>query len=188
MSDATILPPYVSGRVLLVAPDPRWPALFAEAAARMRDACGDALVAVEHIGSTSVPGLAAKPVIDIMPLFADESARPRVVAALTALGYVHKGESGIPRRSYFGRRTDPASGAWKHNVHAFVAGDAFAVRHLVFRDALRADASVREAYERLKRELAARFPDDVEAYAEAKGEFVDRVIAAAGGPPRPERG
>jgi GrpB-like predicted nucleotidyltransferase (UPF0157 family) len=148
------------------------------------EACGGLLLDLQHVGSTEVPGLAAKPTLDLMPILARPEDGPRIVPLMTALGYTHRGEFGIHGRELFTRWIDGDVHVEKHNVHAYPAGHGEIARHLVFRDALRSDAATRTAYEALKRALAARFPHDVEAYAEAKSSFVDEVIAARGGPAR----
>ena len=180
------------GVVRLVPYDPRWPALFAAEAARLRAALGPGLpMALEHMGSTAVPGLAAKPVLDMLggyPAGADVGA---YVAALVRAGYVHRGEQGIPGREFF-RRGEPR--AW--HLHLAVQDGAFWREHLAFRDALRAHPAWRDAYEALKRDLAHRHAHDRASYTEAKGAFVRAVLAgapaagasgtlAAGGTPQP---
>ena len=163
--------------------DPMWPARFEDARRAIVDSCG-CLVALEHVGSTAVPGLAAKPTLDLMPILARPEDGARIVPAMTGLGYEYRGAFGIPGRHFFTRWLDGDPHVEKHNVHAYPVGHTEIARHLVFRDALRADAATRAAYAALKRALAARFPHDVEAYAEAKSAFVDEVIAARGGPAR----
>jgi GrpB-like predicted nucleotidyltransferase (UPF0157 family) len=164
--------------------DPMWPARFEDARRVIVEACGGLLLDLQHVGSTAVPGLAAKPTLDLMPMLARPEDGPRIVPPMTALGYEHRGEYGIPGRHLFTRWIDGDAHVEKHNVHAYPSGHVEAVRHLVFRDALRADPATRAAYQALKHTLAARFPHDVEAYAEAKSSFVDEVIAARGGPAR----
>jgi GrpB-like predicted nucleotidyltransferase (UPF0157 family) len=171
--------------VLLVEYDPAWPQRYQEAAALIRGACGPVLIAIEHIGSTSIPGLASKPYLDIMPGVATFEDGFSLIAGMESLGYASRGEFGIPGRHYFTKWVERDEHIWKHNVHAYPVGHIGWVRHLVFRDALRAHDPVRDEYEALKHRLAAEHPDDVNAYADAKGEFVERVIAAHGGPARP---
>lgn len=171
--------------VVLVEYDPVWPARFEEAAARIREACGEILAGIEHIGSTSIAGIAAKPFLDLMPGVRTFEDGFKLVAPLESLGYESRGEFGIQGRHYFTKFVEGDEHVWKHNVHAYATDHIEWARHLVFRDALRADSALRDEYELVKRELAARFPDDVDAYAMAKSDFVERVIAAHGGPPRP---
>jgi GrpB-like predicted nucleotidyltransferase (UPF0157 family) len=150
--------------------DPSWSSRFAAARAEIMSACGGLVIEVHHIGSTAVPGLAAKPVIDLMPVvrrFEDGSA---CVAPLQALGYESRGEHGIAGRHYFVLGT-PRS----HQLHLFAADHPEVERHLLFRDYLRAHPDECAAYERLKRELAEKFGDDRQAYAAAKTPFCDRI-------------
>lgn len=164
------------GEVRLVAWDPTWPAMFAAEAARLTTALAarGLRIRLEHTGSTAVPGLPAKPVLDILGGYPDEAPLAPYVAALESAGYVHRGEQGIPGRHFF-RRGDPR--AW--HLHLTVEGSAFWRDHLRFRDALRAGAALRDAYGALKRQLAARHPRDREAYTDGKGPFVAAVLAGA---------
>jgi len=130
---------------------------------------------IEHIGSTAVPSLAAKPVIDIMlgtPSLALIEAKR---AELEALGfeYVSKYERELPMRRYFVR---PAGAMPRVHLHCVVVGSAFWTEHLAFRDALRKDVMLREQYQALKQELAAQFPEDSAAYTAAKAPFIQAVL------------
>ena len=169
--------------VVLVEYDPAWPSRYVEAAAGIVAACAGRVTMSEHIGSTSIPGIRAKPYLDIMPGLATFDDGFAIVPAMESLGYSARGEFGIPRRHYFTKWVEDDERVWKHNVHTYVVGDTEWVRHLAFRDALRSDESLRDEYEALKVSLARQF-DDVNLYADAKSEFVDRVIAAHGGPAR----
>ena len=164
-----------SGVVVVVPYDPAWPALFAAEAARIRSALGAALpAAIEHVGSTAVPGLAAKPVLDLLVGYPPGAPVAPYVAALVRAGYVHRGEQGIPGREFF------RLGAVRtHHVHMAVQDGAFWREHLAFRDALRAEPARRDAYAALKRELARRFPHDRERYTDGKTAFVREVVARA---------
>ncbi len=162
---------------VVIAPyTPRWPAEFERTAAELRSAVGAAATAVEHIGSTSVPGLCAKPIVDILlgvpALAAAEQAIPRLAAI--GFRYVPEHEAEIPDRRYFVRA--PAA-RLRVNLHAVVDGGDLWLRHVAFRDELRADADLRRAYAGLKQDLAARFAHDRPAYTEAKGPFVRQVLA-----------
>jgi GrpB-like predicted nucleotidyltransferase (UPF0157 family) len=172
------------GQPVLVPYDARWPERFDEAAAAIQEACGDVIIAVEHIGSTAVTGLTAKPYLDIMPGLRSFEDGRLMVEGMASLGYHARGEFGIPGRHYFSKHIDGDDAVWKHNVHAYAVGHIEWDRHLVFRDALRAGAALREEYAALKRSLAA-LHTGIEPYADAKGEFVERVITSHGGPSRP---
>jgi GrpB-like predicted nucleotidyltransferase (UPF0157 family) len=164
-----------SGVVRVVPYDPAWPALFAAESARLRAALGPGLpLAVEHVGSTAVPGLAAKPILDLAGGVPPGAAVAPYVAALVRAGWVHRGEQGIPGREFF-RRGEPRA----YHLHLSARDGAFWREHLAFRDALRASDALRDAYAALKRDLAERFPRDREAYIEGKGAFVRDVVARA---------
>jgi GrpB-like predicted nucleotidyltransferase (UPF0157 family) len=169
----------VSDEVVLVESDPRWPAMFEEEAARIRAAAGSTSLALEHVGSTSVPGLAAKPIIDVLGgvhTLADADAlAPRIVAI--GYEYVRKYEDELPRRRYFVRRD--AAGVRTHHLHVVEIGSWFWTQHLAFRDHLRRDADAAARYAALKRDLAARFPDDREAYTEGKSDFIASCLPGA---------
>jgi GrpB-like predicted nucleotidyltransferase (UPF0157 family) len=156
--------------------DPAWPEAYERERAAIADALGGHVLAIEHVGSTSVPGLGAKPIIDIIIGLRDLADHARCVAPLESLSYEHKGEYGIPGRHYFRK---PVQGLRTHQVHMVEQGSAFWVRHLLFRDYLRANPDEAAAYGRLKRELAARFGADVEGYTEAKTEFIRSAEARA---------
>ena len=163
-------------RVWVTAYDPAWEAQAAQEARRVQAALGENCPVVYHIGSTSVPGLAAKPIIDIMPVVRSLGAVDGSRAALESLGYEYLGEFGIPGRRYMRKGGDERT----HQVHVFAQGDTVNItRHLAFRDFLRAHPDVCAEYAALKRELAARYPYDIDAYCEGKEAFVRRFEAAA---------
>lgn len=168
-----------SGHIYLVPYDDRWPLMFAEAAVEIRDACGEAVTRIEHIGSTAIPECAAKPVIDLMPGLTSFEAGNGCVEAMTRRGYEYLGEFGLPRRHYFVRRA--SGGTLQRNVHMYPVGEGQWDAQIAFRDYLRAHDEAREAYVRLKRELALRFPDDGDAYSSAKSDFVAEILARAAG-------
>ncbi len=167
----------MSRRVVLVPYDPAWPDWFEREAAELRDVLGDIALDVHHIGSTSVPGLTAKPVMDMIPviesLAAIDARRPQIEAA----GYAWRGELGIARRRYLTRGHE---GPQDLHAHCFAAGDPQIARHLLFRDVLRTDECVTAEYVALKLALRDRFPNHGYAYADAKDEFVARVLRNAG--------
>ncbi|MCA9829109.1 MAG: GrpB family protein [Dehalococcoidia bacterium] len=168
--------PGPSRPVVLVPYNFTWPGSFAGLRDEIAGACGDLLAGIEHVGSTAVPGLAAKPVIDLMPILRRFEDGPACAEALGPLGYDYLGEYGIPGRQFF-TKNEARTGTRIANVHMYERGHDEAIAHLAFRDYLRAHDDWRDRYESLKRELAARFPGDVEAYAEAKTEFVKEVVA-----------
>ncbi len=159
--------------IVIVEYDASWPALAEAEGRRLTDAV-PAFVSVEHFGSTSVPGLAAKPVVDLMSLVADEGHLDQCVVPLLGLGYdyVPAYEDDMPYRRFFKLRRPDGRG---FNVHVVTRGSSFQRDHLLFRDALRENDELAAAYERLKRELAPLFTD-VNEYADAKGEFIRSVL------------
>jgi GrpB-like predicted nucleotidyltransferase (UPF0157 family) len=158
----------------LAEPDPAWAEQYAAVAERIRAALGDRALLLEHSGSTSVPGLAAKPIIDVLLLVADPTDEAAYVPALEAAGFLlHLREPGWHEHRLL-RGTDPTV-----NLHVFGHGSPEAERMLLFRDRLRARPEERERYERTKRELAARTWAVVQDYADAKSEVVEDIIARA---------
>lgn len=157
--------------------NPTWPAQAAAESARWMDAV-PGLVQVHHIGSTSVPGLAAKPILDLLPVFASERAADAAAPAVTALGYEWMGAYGLPGRRY-ARADDPRTGARRVQAHGYVRGHSDITRHLAFRDALRDDTALRAAYAKVKADCAAEHPACGPAYGDCKSAWIDRVEAAA---------
>ncbi|WOF73289.1 GrpB family protein [Parvibaculaceae bacterium PLY_AMNH_Bact1] len=166
--------------VALAAHDNAWADQFEKLALQMKTACGDKLVTIHHIGSTSVPGLAAKPLIDMMPELRHHEEGPALAPLLEPLGFIYFGAYGIDGRHFFRRKGDVDV-----NVHMFETGHIEIERHVVFRDALRSDTKLLEAYQALKEELAARFPNDVDSYARSKSDFIESVLRELGAPERP---
>lgn len=162
--------------VRIVDHDPAWAEQFQVLAGRALRALGDLALGVEHVGSTAVPGLAAKPVVDLDVVLRREADLPEALRALHGLGYVHLGERGVPGRHSF---RWPA-GEPKHHLYLCLPGSVGLREHVAFRDALRRDGGLAQRYANLKRSLAERFPDDSDAYCEAKTEFIRGVLAAAG--------
>jgi GrpB-like predicted nucleotidyltransferase (UPF0157 family) len=156
--------------------DPSWPRRYEEERDRIAAALGESVVAIEHVGGTAVPGLPAKPVIDIMVGVADIERAGPAVAGLINLGYqyVPEFESELPERRYF-RRGTPET----HHVHMVAVSSDFWEEHLLFRDYLRSHPQAAEEYGKLKRGLASRFRFDREAYRAGKVPFIDTVVDAA---------
>ena len=161
-------------RVLLSPYSPLWPAIFdveAHALARLLDEA----VRIEHIGSTAVPGLGAKPIVDILVGAPDLAFIEARIPALVEYGYryVPEFERSIPQRRYF-TRTDGQPGNF--HLHAVALDSAFFRSHVAFRDALRANGALAADYWKLKQRLAARFPDDRAAYVDGKSAFIHGVL------------
>ncbi len=162
------------GAVLLIDYDPRWPREFEEEKARVLAAIGPHVVGVEHIGSTAVPGLPAKPIIDLLVgVRRLDEARP-CIAPLAAIGYAYvpEYEAFIPDRRYFRKG---AFGARTHHLHMVVIGGEIWNAHVRFRDWLRDHPDDARRYADLKRELAAKFRDDREAYTDGKTAFIREI-------------
>jgi GrpB-like predicted nucleotidyltransferase (UPF0157 family) len=161
--------------VEVVAYDPGWPAQYEEERERIAAALGGN-PAIEHVGGTAVPGLAAKAVVDVMIGVDDIERAGQAVAALIDLGYeyVPEFEAELPDRRYFRKGTPEA-----YHLHMVRVGSDFWTDHLLFRDYLRSHPQAAEEYSRLKRGLAARFRSDRKAYTEAKRPFIEAVTEAA---------
>ncbi|HEV7677471.1 MAG TPA: GrpB family protein [Candidatus Dormibacteraeota bacterium] len=154
--------------------DPEWPRRFARESERIHAALGDRIVLLEHCGSTSVPGLAAKPVIDMVMTVADSSDEASYVPPLQAAGYVLR----IREPDWWQHRCFKGPDG-NVNLHVLSDGCPEVERMLLFRDTLRADDAERRRYERTKRELAAQRWRYVQNYADAKSEVVEAIMARA---------
>ena len=165
--------------VELSAYSPLWPATFEIERDRLWTIFGRDAVLIEHIGSTAVPGLGAKPIIDVMLGSASLQMVERKIPELAAEGYryVPEFERAMPERRYF---VKPDGQPGYFHLHAVVMDTPFWKRHLAFRDALRADAALAQEYWKLKQRLAARFPDDRAAYTDGKSAFIRTVTARLG--------
>jgi GrpB-like predicted nucleotidyltransferase (UPF0157 family) len=157
--------------IRIVEYDPEWPNRYETAAARIREAGGDRFVALEHIGSTAVPGLAAKPIVDVLGGVERLADGEAAVEALEALGYeyVPELEAAIPERRYFYKTDDDCH---THHLHVVEHGGPFWTRHLQFRDYLREHPDRARRYEKVKREAACDHRHDIEGYEDAKAAFV----------------
>jgi GrpB-like predicted nucleotidyltransferase (UPF0157 family) len=164
----------VDGPVVLHEADDAWPVQYAEQERRIRTALRSRALLVEHVGSTSIPGLAAKPILDIVLAVDDPADEAAYVPDLEAAGYLlHIREPGWRQHRLF-KGEDPHV-----NLHVFADGDPEIDRMLTFRDWLRAEPSERSTYEATKRELARRQWDYVQGYADAKAEVVEGILVRA---------
>jgi GrpB-like predicted nucleotidyltransferase (UPF0157 family) len=165
-----------SKSVILVAYDPEWPYRFEQERSVLAAVFAGSEAAIEHVGSTAVPGLGSKPVIDIMVGVSALSEADRRIAILEDAGYeyVQAYESQLPERRYFRK---PRFGPRLYHLHCVVRDGEFWVRHIAFRDYLRAHPEAATAYYELKRELAARCSR--KDYTDAKSPFIEGILASA---------
>jgi GrpB-like predicted nucleotidyltransferase (UPF0157 family) len=164
------------GAVRLVPHAERWHDLFAEEAERLRAAVGVYVLAVEHVGSTAVCGLSAKPIIDIAAAVREITDVGKLMVPLQRIGYEYRGEQGIPGRHFFGKGSPRT-----HHLHVVESGGDFWRSHLLFRDYLLQHRGAAEEYEALKQELAERYKENREAYTEGKAAFIEGVLRVARG-------
>lgn len=161
-------------KIRLVEYDPEWPVMFARERELLRSVLGEAVVQIEHIGSTSVEGLVSKPIIDILIGLRDFGEADGLVKRIVGLGYVYypQYEEVMPDRRFFKKMEGEAA---THHIHMVEVGGTFWERHLRFRDYLRGHPDTREEYAMLKRELAKRDWVDTNDFAKAKTEFIQGV-------------
>lgn len=151
-----------------------WHSLFLEEKRRLLAAIGEYVLDIQHVGSTSIPGMPAKPIIDIGVAVKNFERAAVCIEPLEDLGYVYRGENGIPRRHYFSKG-DPRT----HHLHMNEISSLDWENHILFRDFLIDHPELAGEYARLKMELAGRFPLDREAYLDGKGPFIERVLRLA---------
>ncbi len=154
-----------------------WKQQFKKAAEEIKTIFGEECVEIHHIGSTSIEGMAAKPVIDLMPVVHKIEAVDGMTVAMEQLGYESKGENGLPGRRYFQRGGDERT----HHVHIYAEGNPEIGRHLAFRNYLREHPRQAEEYGILKKKLANDYPYDIEKYIAGKEHLVARIEKLARG-------
>ena len=159
------------GSVVLEGPHRFWNYIFHYEAAHIRHRIGHWIAELHHTGSTSIPNLKAKPIIDILIAVPDWDALDKIVAAMQSLGYTHKGENGIPGRQYF-TKGDPRS----FHVHMCSTDNEQYRRQLIFKQRLCANPSLVKEYEDLKIELSEKYKEDRESYTTGKDSFIQSVI------------
>jgi len=165
----------MTGPIVIEEYDPFWPQQFEMLRARIAPIGGPLVTVIEHVGSTAVPGLAAKPIIDIDILLRSSADLPGAIERLHSLGYLHQGDLGIPGREAFRAPADD----FPHHLYVCLPEYPEFARHIAFRDYLRAHPEDRKAYARLKHDLEKKFRLDRGAYTEAKGEFVTSILGRA---------
>jgi GrpB-like predicted nucleotidyltransferase (UPF0157 family) len=165
-----------SPTVVVVAYDPEWPRRFEELRARIWPAVADVAHRIEHVGSTSVPGLVAKPIIDMTIVVRRRADVPAAIGRLAPLGYRHLGNLDIEDREAF----EQPPGLPRHHLYVCPEGTIGIVNQLAVRDYLRRHRDVACRYGELKQRLAAQFPNDIESYVFGKTDFVLEVLRGAG--------
>ncbi|MDH2386546.1 GrpB family protein [Bradyrhizobium sp. CER78] len=170
---------YGAGSIVVSDYDPNWPVLFAQERARIAQALGVFALAIEHVGSTAVPGLPSKPIIDLLVGVPSlEEAKQRCIAPLEALGYIYMPDyaSWLPGELFF-RKGPP--GPWTHHLHVTEPSHPRWEALVVFRDYLRAHPEAARAYADIKRGLAASSKDNIGAYRNGKTAFIQETTAKA---------
>jgi GrpB-like predicted nucleotidyltransferase (UPF0157 family) len=168
-------PPF---KVELCPYDPQWAENAAREGNALAAAIGPPLLALHHVGSTAIAGIHAKPILDLMPVVTSLSELDGRKSNIMALGYEWWGEFGLPGRRYC-TRSDPGTGRRLIQLHCYAEGSPEIVRHLAFRDYLRARSEIAAAYDREKARCQARHPDDSHAYGDCKSAWIARVEAEA---------
>jgi GrpB-like predicted nucleotidyltransferase (UPF0157 family) len=162
------------GFVRLLPHDEHWHQSYAEEKALLQNAIGEFILDIQHIGSTSLCGIAAKPILDIAIAIKDKSAGEKCIKPLEDLGYEYRGENGIVGRFYF-VRGEPRT----HHLHMLLGDGEPWKNHLLFRDYLRGNLDVAKEYDELKRNLAREYPNNRDAYLDGKNEFVEKILKSA---------
>ncbi|KAF0817369.1 N-Acyltransferase superfamily [Bacillus sp. ZZV12-4809] len=158
-------------KVAVTAYNPEWPSRFQREAELIRAIFNDEIVEIHHIGSTSIPGMAAKPVIDIMPIVRDIEMVDHFNTDMISLGYEPRRENGLPGRRYFQKGGNQRT----HHVHIYEKGSVEITRHLAFRDYLRIYVEDAIKYGALKTKLAEQFPFDIDSYIKGKEALVKEI-------------
>jgi GrpB-like predicted nucleotidyltransferase (UPF0157 family) len=160
--------------IIVVAYNANWANQYEQEKHQILLALGDAVKNIQHIGSTSIPGLAAKPIIDMLLGLKQIPPLPMQVSSLEAIGYSYHGEFGIPGRHYF-RKGMPRT----HQIHAVLIDSEFWERHILFRDFLRNHPEAAQRYETLKRKLAQEFKRDRTSYTNSKTPLIEQLLVEA---------
>ena len=159
--------------VVVVPYDEMWKKAFEDLKRELDEALGNLALRIEHVGSTSVTGLSAKPIIDIDVVIRDVSILDSVVSALAKIGYVHEGDQGIPGREVF--KYDGKEHLMKHHLYVCAEDAAELKRHIGFRDYLRSHPAAVIEYSRVKEEGAVLYPYDIDKYIEHKSPFIEGI-------------
>jgi GrpB-like predicted nucleotidyltransferase (UPF0157 family) len=162
--------------IVVVGYDPRWPEIFEQLRSRIWSAIQDVAVSIEHVGSTSVPGLAAKPIIDMSAVVRAESDVPAAIQRLSTLGYEHQGDLGVKGREAF----IAPNGLPPHHLYLCPTGSLALSNHLAVRDYLRTHADIALEYGALKKKLALEFANDIDGYMDGKTDMLLGILRKAG--------
>ena len=163
----------MSMRVVGAPHDPRWKNAFTSEAQEIRRVLGQNCLSIHHMGSTAIPGILAKPVIDLLVGVTDLNELDHCSPKMVGLGYEAMGERGIPGRRYFRKDLEP--GLRTHNVHAFEEGSTGLDRHIAFRDYMLSHPADAREYSDLKQALAEQLPNDIEGYMDGKDAYMKKL-------------
>ena len=173
--------------LVIVEYDPRWASEFAALQVALATVLETVSHRIEHVGSTAVTGLAAKPILDLDVVIEEAPTFSAAMKRLEAVGYKHQGDLGVPGREAFSRRGDTrvprvaGRPEWmEHHLYVCLSDSCELLRHLAFRDHLRGHADDARRYAKLKRELATRFRNDRDAYGRGKAAFVEEILRRTG--------
>lgn len=164
--------------VIVLPYDPEWKNDFEEIKQEIVNAIGDLIVCIEHVGSTSVEGLSAKPIIDIDVVISDYSVFDSIVSKLSAIGYIHEGDLGIKDREVFKYSDKPH--LWKHHLYVCPQNSKELLRHITFRDFLRSNPEAVKKYSKVKETGAKLFPDNMDKYIEYKSPCIEELYLLCG--------
>lgn len=159
--------------VIVMSYDENWKRAFVDIKSELEGALGSLALRIEHVGSTSVEGLSAKPIIDIDVVIKDTSMLEPVISALTTIGYTHEGNLGIPGREAF--KYEGKEHLMKHHLYVCAEDSSELKRHIAFRDYLRAHKDAVKEYSRVKEEGAMLYPYDIDKYIEHKSPFIEEI-------------
>jgi len=165
-------------RVIVLPYDAGWERDFIQIKSEIQPVLEGLALAIEHVGSTSVRGLSAKPIIDIDVVIRDNSMLDAVISALQRIGYRHEGDLGIPGREAFAY--DGKEHLKTHHLYVCPQDSAELRRHIAFRDYLRSHPEAVSAYSRIKEEGAARYPNDIDQYIAFKSPFIEKIYQEIG--------
>lgn len=165
-------------KVVVVPYNEKWPEGFEKIRSVISKSLGDLALSIEHVGSTSVYGLWAKPIIDLDVVISDYSVLPQVIEKLKEIGYEYEGNLGIEGREAFSYEGEPE--LMLHHLYVCPKDSPELKRHITFRDYLRTHPDVAEEYSRVKREGARLYPDDIDSYIEYKGHVIEKIYRSCG--------